>query len=109
MSSAYVPDFVDVEQELFVMPQKVWTIRNIHLFLTSLKEHIVYDKEVQTAPIDDDTGPTLEQLREQLRQEYEHVQQTQKDKELEEEAAKLDKEIEAEIRGQCRCSFGNSI
>jgi dynein intermediate chain len=105
MSSAYVPDLVDVEQELFVMPQKVCTIRHIHLFLTSLKERVVYNKEVQTTPLDEDTGPTLEQLREQLRQEFEHVQQTQKDKELEEEAAKLDKEIEAEIRGQWRCSF----
>ena len=100
MSSAYVPDLVDVEQELFVMPQKVCTMTHIHLFLTSLKERVVYNKEVQTTEFDDDTGPTLEQLREQLRQEFEHVQQTQKDKELEEEAAKLDKEIEAEIRGQ---------
>jgi dynein intermediate chain len=61
---------------------------------------VVYNKEVQTAAFDDDSGPTIEELRQQLREEYEQAQQQLKDRELEEEAAKLDKEIEEEIRGQ---------
>ncbi|KAG8799392.1 hypothetical protein FRC16_005218 [Serendipita sp. 398] len=85
MSSAFVPDLIEVEQELFEMPQK---------------ERVVYDKEVQTAALDDDSGPSIEDLRRQLRQEYEQAQQQQQQRqqELEAEAAKLDKEIEEEIR-----------
>ncbi|KAG8756053.1 hypothetical protein FRC14_003410 [Serendipita sp. 396] len=85
MSSAFVPDLIEVEQELFEMPQK---------------ERVVYNKEVQTAALDDDSGPSIEDLRRQLRQEYEQAQQQQQQRqqELEAEAAKLDKEIEEEIR-----------
>ncbi|KIM32879.1 hypothetical protein M408DRAFT_188242, partial [Serendipita vermifera MAFF 305830] len=61
-------------------------------------ERVVYNKEVQTAAFDEETGPSIEELRQQLRREYEEAQQVQKDKELEEEAAKLEKEIEEEIR-----------
>lgn len=81
------------------MPQKVSAAHISRHYLTIAKERVVYNKEVQTAAFDEETGPTLEELREQLRQEYEHAQQAQKDKELEEEVAKLDKEIEQEIHG----------
>lgn len=64
------------------------------------QERVVYNKEIQTAVIEEESGPTIEELRQQLRQEYERAQQLQKDKELEEEAARLDKEIEEEIRGR---------
>ena len=63
---------------------------------------MVYNKEVQTAAFDEDSGPTIEELRQQLRAEYElaqQQQQQQREKELEEEAAKLDQEIELEIQG----------
>ncbi|CCA71366.1 related to dynein intermediate chain 1, cytosolic [Serendipita indica DSM 11827] len=86
MSSAFVPDLIEMEQELFEMPQK---------------ERVVYNKEVQTAAFDEDSGPTIEELRQQLRAEYEQAQiqqQQQREKELEEEAARLDQEIEQEIR-----------
>jgi hypothetical protein len=71
----------------------------LKVYQLSLQERVVYNKEIQTAALDEDTGPSIEDLRQQLRQEYEQVQQLQKDKELEEEAAKLDKAIEEEIRG----------
>lgn len=60
----------------------------------------MYNKEVQTANFDDDVHqPTLAELRQQLSKEYEEAQQIQREKDLEEEAAKLDREIEEEIRG----------
>lgn len=98
-SATYVPDLIDVEQELFDMPQKVRVLVWVERLLTGLKERVVYNKEVQTAALEEDAGPSIEEIREQLRQEYEQAQQAQKDQELEEEAAKLDKEIEQEIRG----------
>ena len=73
---------------------------NVGILITSYQERVVYNKEVQTAAMDEESGPSIEELRQQLRQEYEEAQQLQKDKELEEEAAKLDKEIEEEIRGK---------
>jgi dynein intermediate chain len=64
---------------------------------------------VQTAALEEDSGPTIEDLRQQLRHEYERTQQIQKEKELEEEAAKLDKEIEEEIRGAYLYSGGITL
>lgn len=60
----------------------------------------MYNKEVQTTDYDEDEDqPSVDQLRKQISKEYEHLQQAQREKELEEESAQLDREIEEEIRG----------
>ena len=61
----------------------------------------MYNKEIQTAAFDN--GPTIEDLRRQLRAEYEFARQQerqQREKELEEEATKLEQEVELEIQGR---------
>ncbi|KAH9993708.1 cytoplasmic dynein intermediate chain [Russula compacta] len=64
MTPRFTLDLIDVQQELFELPQR---------------ERVTYNKEIQTADIDSDTGATS-------------------DEGLEEESATLDREIEEEIR-----------
>ncbi|KZT27753.1 dynein intermediate chain [Neolentinus lepideus HHB14362 ss-1] len=86
MTPRFVPDLIDVEQELFELPQK---------------ERVIYNKEVQTMSIE--TEPSLdieEEIREQILREKERELEAERAraKELEDESVKLDKEIEQEIR-----------
>ncbi|KAJ3576461.1 hypothetical protein NP233_g419 [Leucocoprinus birnbaumii] len=77
---------IDVEEELFELPQK---------------ERVIYNKEVQTTAME--TEMNMQDIEEEIRQrimrekeaEAERVAQ---DRELEEESVKLDQEIEEEIR-----------
>ncbi|KIJ55396.1 hypothetical protein M422DRAFT_23993 [Sphaerobolus stellatus SS14] len=83
----FVPDLIDVEQELFELPKK---------------ERVIYSKEVQTIEVE--TEPTVVPFEDLVQQRVvrEHHEAAEKaaarDKELEEETAKLEKEIEDEIR-----------
>ncbi|KAG8901541.1 hypothetical protein FRB99_005223 [Tulasnella sp. 403] len=81
----FMPDLVDIEQELFELPQK---------------PRVIYNKEVQTAEVvTEPSGPTEEEIRQQLLQEQEaERERLQREKELEEQSRQLDKEIEEEIR-----------
>ena len=63
---------------------------------------MIYNKEVQTADIEvEPTGPTEEEIRQQVLQEQEaERERLAREKELEEQSLQLDKEIEEEIRGR---------
>ncbi|KAF5389253.1 hypothetical protein D9757_003513 [Collybiopsis confluens] len=85
--SRFMPDLIDVEQELFELPTK--------------KERVVYNKEVQTmaseiepSQLDDDLE-TIQRGVSDMDLEAIHAA---RDRELEEESTQLDKEIEDEIR-----------
>ncbi|KAI0319633.1 WD40 repeat-like protein [Amylostereum chailletii] len=83
----FVPDLIDIEQELYELPQR---------------ERVVYNKEIQTANFDEDEDEThaegerllLQREREALEVERERAREA----ELEAESVQLDREIEAEIR-----------
>ncbi|KAF8630746.1 hypothetical protein AX17_005341 [Amanita inopinata Kibby_2008] len=88
MTPRSYPDLIDVEQELFVFPQK---------------ERVIYNKEVQTMEVE--TEPLRPQ--EEYEKDFRHrvtrdseaeLDQLARDKELEEESIKLEQEIEQEIR-----------
>lgn len=86
MTSRLIPDLIDVEQELFELPQK---------------ERVIYNKEVQTMSVETEPSPDIEeQIRERILREKERELEVERarEKELEEESVKLDKEIEQEIR-----------
>ncbi|GJE91137.1 WD40 repeat domain-containing protein [Phanerochaete sordida] len=87
MTPRMIPDLIDMEQELFELPQK---------------ERVIYNKEVQTMAFDDEssTAPAEEEIRQRVLREREaaEAERAQREKELEEESVQLDKEIEAEIR-----------
>ncbi|KAI0084486.1 WD40-repeat-containing domain protein [Irpex rosettiformis] len=81
----FIPDLIDIEQELFELPQK---------------ERVSYNKEVQTMSFDEDEkaqGPSEEEIRERVLKEREAAE-AERLKELEELSEQLDKEIEIEIR-----------
>ncbi|KAG8978583.1 hypothetical protein FRB93_010957 [Tulasnella sp. JGI-2019a] len=79
------PDLVEVEQELFELPQK---------------QKVIYNKEVQTAEIaKEPIGPSEDQIRHQIFQEQEaERERLRQEHEFEEQARRLDNEIENEIR-----------
>ncbi|KAG9016699.1 hypothetical protein FRB90_002454 [Tulasnella sp. 427] len=81
----FVVDFVDVEQELFELPQK---------------QRVVYNREVQTTEIETEpTGPSEEEIRQRILQEQEaERERIRQEKEFEEQSRQLDKEIEEELR-----------
>ncbi|CAL1714970.1 unnamed protein product [Somion occarium] len=86
MTPRIVPDLVEVEQELFELPQK---------------ERVTYNKEVQTMTSESETEtPSEDDIRERILREREvaEAERLEKEKQLEEESARLDKEIEQEIR-----------
>ncbi|KAH6916133.1 dynein intermediate chain [Coprinopsis sp. MPI-PUGE-AT-0042] len=78
-------DLVDIEQELFELPQK---------------ERVIYSKEVQTMDVDDEVPQNIEEeIKRRIMREKETVDAERiREKELEEESVKLDREIEQEIR-----------
>ncbi|KAG9043909.1 hypothetical protein FS837_008986 [Tulasnella sp. UAMH 9824] len=81
----FVVDFVDVEQELFELPQK---------------QRVIYNKEVQTAEVETEpTGPSEDEIRQRLLEEQEaERERIRQEKEFEEQSRQLDKEIEEELR-----------
>ncbi|TFK74907.1 WD40 repeat-like protein [Pluteus cervinus] len=85
MTPRYLPDLIDIEQELFELPQK---------------ERVVYNKEVQTPSVEtQSTHDIEEEIRRRLLKERDlEEEQAARDRELEEESLQLDKEIEQEIR-----------
>ncbi|KAI9440509.1 WD40 repeat-like protein [Lactarius indigo] len=85
MTPRFTPDLIDVQQELFELPQR---------------ERVTYNKEIQTADIDPDPGSTShEDIREHVLREREPTADPERALEkLEEESAILDREIEEEIR-----------
>ncbi|KAL0580588.1 hypothetical protein V5O48_001413 [Marasmius crinis-equi] len=85
MVPRFLPDLIDVEQELFELPRK---------------ERVMYNKEVQveTDTPEPDEAPEDESRHRVLTEaELEAIQAAQ-DRELEAESVQLDKEIEEEIR-----------
>ncbi|PCH44377.1 dynein intermediate chain [Wolfiporia cocos MD-104 SS10] len=86
MTPRIIPDLIDVEEELFELPQK---------------ERVTYNKEIQTMDLelnspDEPGGESHEKAeREQEALEAEHAAW---ERELEEESVQLDKEIEEVIR-----------
>ncbi|EIW79202.1 cytoplasmic dynein intermediate chain [Coniophora puteana RWD-64-598 SS2] len=87
MTPRYVPDLVDVEQELFELPQR---------------ERVIYNKEVQTTAVDTETSTAQDaedQLRAVFQRERDEIDRVRaRERELEEESEALDREIEDEIR-----------
>ncbi|KAK7062570.1 hypothetical protein VNI00_000058 [Paramarasmius palmivorus] len=80
----FLPDLIDVEQELFELPKK---------------ERVIYNKEVQTMEIETETTQPAEDPRQRILTDAElEALQAARDRELEEESIQLDKEIEEEIR-----------
>ncbi|OAX38984.1 WD40 repeat-like protein [Rhizopogon vinicolor AM-OR11-026] len=81
----FIPDLIDVDQELFELPQR---------------ERVIYNKEVQTTAIETETPRISEEdIRQQILRERElEAERIAQDKELEEESVQLEKEIEQEIR-----------
>ncbi|KAI0705138.1 WD40 repeat-like protein [Cytidiella melzeri] len=81
----FIPDLIDIEQELFEFPQK---------------ERVSYNKEVQTMSFDDDEAagaPSENEIRERIVKERE-VAEAERLKELEALSEQLDRAIEMEIR-----------
>ncbi|ESK97735.1 dynein intermediate chain [Moniliophthora roreri MCA 2997] len=80
----FLPDLIDVEQELFELPRK---------------ERVIYNKEVQTMEIETESTKPAEDPRQRVLTDAElETLQAARDRELEEESIQLDKEIEEEIR-----------
>ena len=79
------------------------------LLLTGLQERVIYSKEVQTMAMDDDEVPhnIEEEIRQRIMREKDNMEAERvREKELEEESVKLDREIEQEIRGMLYESHG---
>ncbi|KAG6334603.1 hypothetical protein ID866_4479 [Astraeus odoratus] len=85
LTPRFVPDLIDVEQELFELPQR---------------ERVIYNKEVQTTAVEVEAPEvSVEDIRQQIQREREiEAERVAREKELEEESIQLDKEIEQEIR-----------
>ena len=105
MTPRIYPDLIDVEQELFELPQMVF-----HNVLVSvswadmrlpLQERVIYNKEVQTMAVETEVPHDYEeQLRQRIYRERDiEADRIARDKALEEESVKLEQEIEQEIRG----------
>ncbi|EPT00912.1 hypothetical protein FOMPIDRAFT_1162216 [Fomitopsis schrenkii] len=86
MTPRIIPDLIDVEEELFEMPQK---------------ERVIYNKEVQTMDVATSSDESDDEARETLAQkerEAEDAAEAARERELEAESVLLDKQIEEEIR-----------
>ncbi|KZW02880.1 dynein intermediate chain [Exidia glandulosa HHB12029] len=84
-AKSFVPEFVDVQQELYDLPKK---------------ERVLYTKEVQTTEISIEVnGPSEDDIRDRIAREVE-AERAAREKELDEEESKLEKEIEEEIRAE---------
>ncbi|KAN0121203.1 Pyridoxal phosphate-dependent transferase [Russula decolorans] len=82
MTPRFIPDLIDIQQELFELPQR---------------ERVTYNKEIQTADIESSAGSTPdEEVKEPIFRERETTMDPERT--LEEESATLDREIEEETR-----------
>ncbi|CAK5267528.1 unnamed protein product [Mycena citricolor] len=81
-----MPRIIDIQQDLFELPQKIRTI--------------VYEKSTQTVEIETEAPEVLEdKIRQQLLdKQVQEAERIAHEKALEEESAKLDLEIEQEVR-----------
>ncbi|KAK0446713.1 WD40-repeat-containing domain protein [Armillaria borealis] len=80
----FIPDLIDVEQELFELPRK---------------ERVIYSKSVQTVEVETVSSAAFEEeLRQRVLKERETDVEEALDRELEAESVKLDEEIEQEIQ-----------
>lgn len=68
-----------------------------------MKERVIYNKEVQTNAIEEETVTiTEDDIRERIMRDREQeAERLARDHDLETENEQLEKEIEREIRGQC--------
>ncbi|KAI9511562.1 WD40 repeat-like protein [Russula earlei] len=85
MTPRFIPDLIDIQQELFELPPR---------------ERVTYNKEIQTADIESDTSTISdEEVRDPVFRDREATADPERALErLEEESAILDREIEEEIR-----------
>ncbi|KAI0644189.1 dynein intermediate chain [Trametes meyenii] len=86
MTPRVVPDLIDIEQELFELPQK---------------ERVIYNKEVQTMEVETEpVAASEDEIRERLLREREaaEAERIAHEQELEAESKQLDEEIAQEIR-----------
>ncbi|KAF7356841.1 WD-REPEATS-REGION domain-containing protein [Mycena venus] len=85
LTPRYLPDLIDIHQDLFELPQKTRTL---------------YEKEIQTVQVETETEESVEdKIREQLiMQQHLEAERIAYEKAQEEELAKLDREIEEEVR-----------
>jgi dynein intermediate chain, cytosolic len=103
MTPRFIPDLIDIEQEVFEFPQKVRNFVRINLgvVFTVIQERVIYNKEVQTSAVETDSLDVYEEeiRRKILKEQDAEIEQAARDRELEEESVQLEKEIEREIRG----------
>jgi dynein intermediate chain len=103
MTPRFIPDLIDIEQEVYELPQKVrnFVEINIGVVFIVIQERVIYNKEVQTSAIETDSLDDYEEeiRRRILKEQDAEVEQAARDRELEEESVQLEKEIEREIRG----------
>lgn len=105
MTARFIPDLIDIEQELFELPPKV---RRPTAFIACIdafrsQTRVIYTRSVQTTEVETKSPEVFEEeIRQRVLKErdVEAAEQAARDKELEEEALKLDREIEQEIRGK---------
>jgi dynein intermediate chain, cytosolic len=101
MTPRFIPDLIDIQQELFELPQRVRLFPFPTESLTNLRysqERVTYNKEIQTADIESNAGSASdEEVKEPIFREREIT--VDPERTLEEESATLDREIEEEIRG----------
>ncbi|KAJ7636047.1 WD40-repeat-containing domain protein [Mycena polygramma] len=85
MTPRFLPDLIDIQQDLFELPQKTRTM---------------YEKHIQTVEVETESPEAYEdKIRQQLiMQQHLEAERIAYEKALEEEAAKLDQEIEQEVR-----------
>lgn len=85
MTPRFIPDLIDVEQELFELPQR---------------ERVTYNKEIQTTDFEEPAQrPDEEEIRERIFHERDLLDaERAREKELEEESVQLDNEIEKALR-----------
>jgi dynein intermediate chain len=116
MVPQFIPDLIDIEQELFELPQKVcesfllyFSTGDIFSDPTCFQERVLYNKEIQTTSVENDTQTTDEdEMQERVLREREReldVERAARERELEYESVQLDQEIEAVIRGAPRSSI----
>lgn len=110
MTPRFTPDLIDVQQELFELPQRVCCFLRPTVFQLTCRlaqERVTYNKEIQTADLESDSGSTSDgEVREPILRERETTVEPERTLErLEEESATLDREIEEEIRGMSAFFF----
>jgi dynein intermediate chain len=104
MTPRFIPDLIDIQQELFELPQRVRRFPLSTKSPTKIRysqERVTYNKEIQTTDIEPNAGSTSdEEVKEPIFRERETTVDPERALErLEEESAILDREIEEEIRG----------